>query len=108
MEALRQLSLSLTAVFATISVPQAQAGPEETAANAGCTFCHGQETGQMGPSFKDIAARYSGDAEAAEKLFAATRNGSTGAWGDMPMMAVGEAQISDADLQAVIAWLLEQ
>jgi len=108
MTALRHISLCLLAAVATVGAPGVHAGPEETAANAGCVFCHGQETGPMGPSFTDIAARYSGDAEAAEKLFAAIRKGSTGAWGDMPMMAVGEAQISDDDLREVVAWLLEQ
>jgi len=108
MSGVRQLLFRLLAAATLVSAQGASAGPEETAANAGCSFCHNQETGALGPSYADIAARYKGDTEAAEKLFATTRNGSTGAWGDMPMMAVGEAQISDADLRAVVAWILAQ
>lgn len=108
MPEVRRLLSALLAAIAILGMQGALAGPEEAASNAGCSFCHGQETSEMGPSFSDIAARYRGDAQAAEKLLAATRNGSSGTWGDMPMMAVTEAQISDDDLRAVIAWLLEQ
>ncbi len=94
---------------AAMSSAAAVASPAEIAANAGCMLCHaGKETAALGPPFSEIAARYAGQSEAADKLFVAVREGSTGTWGEMPMMPVYPEQVSDDDLRAVIAWLLEQ
>ena len=94
---------------AAMSSTAAVASPAEIAANAGCMLCHaGQETAALGPPFSEIAARYAGQSEAADKLFAAVREGSTGTWGEMPMMPTAPELVSDDDLRAVIAWILEQ
>jgi cytochrome c len=50
-----------------------------------CVACHSNERKMVGPSFKDIAAKYSADAGAAEKLAKKIRAGGSGVWGQMPM-----------------------
>lgn len=87
----------------------ALAAPEEIATKSGCMLCHaGQETAALGPPFSEIAARYAEQPEAADKLFAAIREGASGTWGDVPMMPTPPELVSDDDLRAVIAWILEQ
>jgi cytochrome c len=41
---------------------------EELAKSSGCLNCHAVDTKKMGPSFKDIAAKYKGKADAAATL----------------------------------------
>ncbi|WP_323003553.1 c-type cytochrome [Denitromonas sp.] len=73
---------------------------------ARCNSCHAVEKKMVGPAFRDIAAKYTGNAEAPASLFAKVREGGAGVWGQIPMMPNDEAKISDADLNAAIAWIL--
>jgi cytochrome c551/c552 len=74
-------------------------------ANA-CLGCHALEERVVGPSFKEVAARYAADPEAAQRLQAKIRNGGQGAWGQVPMPP--NADLSDADLDALAGWVLRQ
>ena len=76
------------------------------AAKHQCTSCHKVEGKLVGPSFKDMAAKYKGDAEALDKLSAKVRQGSKGVWGSMPMPP--NKSISDEDLKTVVNWMLTQ
>lgn len=49
-------------------------------ANA-CSGCHALETRVVGPSFREVAQRYAGDAGAAARLAAKVRSGGQGALG---------------------------
>lgn len=80
----------------------------ELMAKAGCGACHRLDEKLVGPAFKDVAARYRADAKAADTLFDKVRDGGSGAWGDTPMPPNDEERISDADLKALIAWVLRQ
>ena len=71
-----------------------------------CVACHGTDKRIVGPSFREIAERYKGDAAAPAKLAAKVRDGGAGAWGAVPMPP--HPQIPSGDLDAVIAWVLQQ
>jgi cytochrome c len=86
--------------------PQAFAS-EAIAKSAGCNVCHAMDKKMLGPSYKDIAAKYKGDAAAPEKLAASVRNGSKGVWGPAAMPATPPGKLSDSDLKAVIGWILK-
>ncbi|MCU0929630.1 MAG: cytochrome C [Burkholderiaceae bacterium] len=62
----------------------------------------------VGPSYQEIAAKYKGDAKAADLLAQRVRKGSAGVWGQVPMAATPPDRLSDADLKAVVAWILER
>lgn len=82
------------------------ADPAQAAAKAGCTACHAPDKKTVGPSIKEIAARYKGDAGALATLSSRVRKGSSGVWGAVPMVPVDSKTLSDADLKAVLAaWL---
>lgn len=82
--------------------------PEQIAANAGCSACHLPDKKLVGPSYKDIAARYKGQATAPAQLAEKVRKGGKGVWGEVPMQATDAKRLNDADLKAVIAWILQR
>jgi len=83
--------------------------PEALAAKAGCTVCHANDKKVVGPALQAIAAKYEGNSNAPALLAATVRHGSKGVWGkDSIMPPVAVTQIGDADLAAVIAWVLQQ
>jgi cytochrome c len=84
----------------------ASANPEATFAKAGCVACHVKDRKQVGPSFRDIAARYQGQADAVTALMAKVRAGGKGVYGPIPMPPHPPEKISDAELRAVIEWML--
>jgi cytochrome c len=79
--------------------------PVQKALNAnGCTGCHAPDSRVVGPSFREIGAKYAGDAAAPARLAAKIRAGSQGTWGAVPMPP--NPNVSDADLAAILGWLL--
>ncbi len=74
-------------------------------ANA-CVACHQLDKRMVGPSFREVAAKYAGDAAAAGALAKKIKEGGAGSWGTVPMPP--NAAISDADLTQVVGWILRQ
>ena len=93
-------------VVGTGSLP-VLANPEASFNQAGCMACHAKDKKQVGPSFKDIAARYKGQANAVDALVAKVRAGGKGVYGPIPMPPHPPEKIGDADLKAVVAWMLQ-
>ena len=77
---------------------------EALANKSGCLGCHAVATKLVGPAYKDVAAKYAGQADAQTMLMQSIRNGSVGKWGELPMPA--HPKISDADLKKLAAWVL--
>lgn len=77
------------------------------ATQAGCTACHTPAKKLLGPSYSEIAAKYKGRADAAALLTESVRKGSKGKWGALPMTPTGADRINDADLKALISWVLK-
>ena len=67
-----------------------------------CTACHGIENKLIGPSFKDVVARYQAQAGAATLLAGKIKNGSQGVWGTVPMPAMA---LSAAESMQIANWL---
>ncbi|MFX1673888.1 c-type cytochrome [Paraburkholderia sp. A2WS-5] len=78
-------------------------GPVVARSNA-CMGCHAVDRKLVGPSFKDIAAKYKGDAGAQGKLEKKVRDGGAGVWGAVPMPA--HPRMSAGDVKDVVAWVL--
>jgi cytochrome c len=83
------------------------ADPADLATEAKCVACHHATDKRMGPAWSEIRERYAGEAQALETLTASVRAGGSGVWGKLPMPPVPESQISDENLEALIAWVLE-
>ena len=74
---------------------------------SGCISCHRIDQKLIGPAFTDVSKRYRGDASVGARLFAKVRAGGEGEWGDLPMQPNGPEKISDEDLNALLAWILQ-
>lgn len=92
---------ALATVF-TVATPALADMALATAKN--CMACHAVDKKLVGPSYKDIATKYAGQADAADKLAGKVVKGGSGAWGPVPMPA--NAQINDADAKKLVAWIL--
>jgi len=82
-----------------------QRKPADLAREANCMACHAVATRMVGPSFDDVGERYRGRPGAAELLVGRVKNGTSGAWGDVPMP--GNAAIADDDIRVIVNWILE-
>lgn len=72
--------------------------------SSGCAACHSVDKKLVGPSFKDIAAKYKNDKGAEAALVKKVKAGGKGAWGEMPMPP--NAHVKDADIKTVVQWIL--
>lgn len=84
---------------------QALADGEALARKSGCMACHAVDSRVVGPSFREIAAKYRGDKEAAKKLAQKVRTGGSGSFGSTPMLPA-PASVSDNDIKIIVAWIL--
>ena len=100
MKKLAVIGLSLLAM-------SAYADPDAILNKSGCLACHAKDKKLVGPSFKDVAAKYKGQADAPTKLADKVRKGGAGSFGPIPMSANGPDKISDADLKTVIEAILK-
>ncbi|WP_265948773.1 c-type cytochrome [Dechloromonas sp. A34] len=94
----------LAAACLTIAKPAAAS--EEIVKKARCIACHTVDAKRVGPAYKEVAAKYKGDAKAPAQLFDKVRAGGSGNWGAVPMLPHPADKISDEELKAAIAWIL--
>jgi cytochrome c len=95
---------ALFALVAAVSVTAPALADQALATSKNCMACHAVDKKLVGPSFKDIAAKYAGDKSAADKLAAKVMKGGAGVWGPVPMPA--NPQVSDAEAKKLVAWVL--
>ena len=97
----------LIALAAALAAGGAWADPEAAMTKAGCTACHAKDKKLVGPSFKEIAAKYKGQPDVVAKLMDKVRKGGSGSFGPVPMAPTGADKIADADLKAAIELILK-
>ncbi len=78
----------------------------ELAKQKNCLACHAADKKLVGPSYKDVAAKYKGDKDAVAKLAKKIREGGVGVWGQVPMPA--NPQVNDQEAQSLAKWVLSQ
>ena len=83
----------------------ALADGEAALTKGGCMACHAKDKKLVGPSFKDIAAKYKGQ-DAGAALFDKVRKGGSGVFGPIPMSPNPVSKISDPDLKEAVAFIL--
>jgi cytochrome c len=77
---------------------------EELAKKHACTACHAIDKKLVGPAYKDVAAKYKGDAKAPAALAQKVKKGGAGVWGQVPMPP--NANVPDADVNTLVKWVL--
>ena len=94
----------LIAIAATTLLAAPAMADMALAKSKNCMACHAVDRKLVGPSYKDVAAKYAGDAAAADKLAAKIMKGGSGVWGAIPMPA--NPQVSAAEANILAAWVL--
>jgi len=74
------------------------------ATSKNCMSCHAVERKILGPSFKEVAAKYKDSKGAPDMLAGKIIKGGSGVWGQVPMPA--NNQVSEADAKKLAAWVL--
>lgn len=98
------LVIATLAAGAVVSTPALADLQLATAKN--CMACHAVATKLVGPSYKDVAAKYAGQKDAVDKLAAKIIKGGSGVWGPVPMPA--NAQVNPDEAKKLAAWVMTQ
>jgi cytochrome c len=100
--------VSFAAIVGTMAILAAGKAfaSEELAKKSGCAACHAADKKMVGPSYKDIAAKYKATKNADTMLAGKIKNGSSGVWGAIPMAPT--AGLSDADALVLAKWVMTQ
>lgn len=94
---------ALIASLATVIASPAFANAE-LAQKKSCLACHAADKKLVGPSYKDVAAKYAGQKDAAAKLAEKIQKGGVGAWGQVPMPA--NPQVNAEEAKQLATWVL--
>ena len=100
---MRAVLISMFAASALLLAANAQADAD-LAKNSGCLNCHNVDTKLVGPSLKEIAAKYAGQDGASDYLAGQIKNGSNGVWGPVPMPP--NAMVSDDNAKVLADFIL--
>ena len=94
----------LFALITAAAVTAPALADQALAASKNCMACHAMDKKLVGPSYKDVAKKYTGQKDAADKLAAKIMKGGSGVWGAIPMPA--NPQVNEADAKKLAAWVL--
>jgi cytochrome c len=84
--------------FVAAGPAHAQATAEDLVKSSGCTSCHDKAVRKVGPSWKDIAAKFKGSADADKLLVAQLKEGR-----GHPV-----TKASEADITTMVKFVLAQ
>ena len=70
----------------------------------GCYACHSVKVKIIGPSFIEISKKYKNQSVSRNDLVKKIRDGGSGNWGSIPMIA--HPNISEEDLSFMVDWIL--
>jgi cytochrome c len=85
------------------SNPDYQKGVELTS-KSDCFTCHKIDEKNIGPAWREVAAKYAGQDTAINYLAHKIKNGGSGVWGQVPMAP--HPAMTDEDAQAIAKYVL--
>ena len=98
------LALALSGGVATSALAQDAAAAKALASKTACLACHAVDKKLVGPSYKDVAAKHKGQADALAKVSARIKSGGSGMYGPVPMPA--QPNLKDEEVRVLAAWIL--
>ncbi len=101
---MKNASWAIVAIALTAALAVPAQADEALATAKNCMSCHKVDKKLVGPSYKDVAAKYAGQAGAVDKLAAKIMKGGSGVFGAIPMPA--NTQVNDAEAKKLAAWVL--
>ena len=110
---MKKFNLPLIAVTSLVLAWSSAALADDAAVQAQlkdskCNSCHSVDKKKIGPSFKDVAAKYKGNADAEKKLYVHLTTGPTIKMdGEEAKHAMLKTK-DDAAIGEVVGWILKQ
>ena len=101
---MKAVYVAMMAAAGIVMAGQAQAD-EALAKSKNCMSCHAVDKKLVGPAYKDVAAKYKGDAKAPAMLAAKIKAGGKGVWGEIPMPP---NNVTPEEAAKLAAWVLAQ
>lgn len=99
------MKVFVAAAVAAGLLSAAPAFADEALAKAkNCLACHSVDKKLVGPAYKDVAAKYKGDAGAAAMLAEKVQKGGSGTWGQIPMPP--NPQVNADEAKKLVEWIL--
>ena len=102
---MKRVIAATAATLGLLLANSAQADEKLAQAN-GCMTCHQIDKKVLGPAYKEVAAKYRGNAGAEAMLVKKVKDGGKGVWGEMVMPP--NAHVKDADIASIVKWILAQ
>jgi cytochrome c len=97
-------ALAIGGLAALAATPASAQNVDDLLKKHACLSCHAVDKKLVGPSYKDVAAKYRGQAGAEKTLAEKVKKGGQGVWGQIPMPP--NPNVSDADLNAMVKYIL--
>jgi cytochrome c len=91
-------------LFALLLISPTIYASEDLVKKYGCVACHNVEKKIVGPSFKDISAKYKSKNDNVAYLAGKIRNGAQGVWGQIPMPS--QKQVREDEAAEIAKWIL--
>ena len=101
---MKAVYVAMLAAAGIVMAGQAQAD-EALAKSKNCMACHAIDKKLVGPAYKDVAAKYKGDAKAPAMLAEKIKAGGKGVWGQIPMPP---NNVTPEEAAKLAAWVLSQ
>lgn len=95
---------ALFALVAAVSVAAPAFADQALATSKNCMACHAVDKKLVGPAYTEVAKKYAGQKDAADKLATKIMKGGSGVWGVIPMPA--NTQVNEAEAKKLAAWIL--
>ena len=103
---MKAVYVAMMAAAGVVMAGQAYADEGADLAKAkNCMSCHAIDKKLVGPAYKDVAAKYKGDAKAPAMLAAKVKAGGKGVWGEIPMPP---NNVTPEEANKLVAWVLIQ
>ena len=94
----------LFALAAAVLVATPVLADQALAQTKNCLSCHSIDKKIVGPAYKDVAKKYAGQKDAADKLASKIMKGGAGVWGVVPMPV--NSQVNEAEAKKLANWVL--
>ena len=103
---MKRILLAIASLAAGFAATTPAVADMALATSKNCMACHAVDKKLVGPSYKEVAAKYAGQKDAADKLATKVIKGGSGVWGPVPMPA--NAQVTPDEAKKLVAWILTQ
>ena len=103
---MKRVFLVISALTVGLTISGSVLADAALATAKNCMACHAVEKKVVGPSYKEVSAKYAGQPDAVAKLAGKIVKGGGGVWGPVPMPA--NAQVSPDEATKLATWIMTQ